>query len=112
MGGSERPDRDRGVGVTGSPILAEPSTPGVIQDFVDGYLVPVDPMDDLQVQLDESYAGSRPSFAYQLNALVAAVARGDRVVTDPDDGVANLQAIDAVYRAAGLPVRQSFAMLE
>jgi hypothetical protein len=23
-------------------------SPGIIQDFVDGYLVPVDPMDDLQ----------------------------------------------------------------
>jgi hypothetical protein len=50
MGGSERPDRDRGVGVTGSLIIAEPPIPGVIQDFVDGYLVPVDPMDGLQCE--------------------------------------------------------------
>ena len=44
MAGSERADEDRSVRV------AEPTTgpPGVIQDFVDGYLVPVNPMDDLQ----------------------------------------------------------------
>ena len=50
MGGGERTDRDGGTGVTGSPTPDVPSTPGVIQDFVDGYLVPVDPMDDLQCE--------------------------------------------------------------
>ena len=46
MAGSERPDEDRSVRV------AEPAaaSPGIIQDFVDGYLVPVDPMDDLQCE--------------------------------------------------------------
>lgn len=46
MGGSERTDEDRSVRLTESA----PSVPGVIQDFVDGYLVPVDPMDDLQCE--------------------------------------------------------------
>ena len=50
MGGGERPDRDGGAGLTGSSIAAELSAPGVIQDFVDGYLVPVNPMDDLQCE--------------------------------------------------------------
>jgi hypothetical protein len=36
--------RDRCAGVTGPT----PASPGVIQEFVDGNLVPVDPMDDLQ----------------------------------------------------------------
>ena len=43
MGGSERPDEDRGVRVTQPPATDS----GLIQEFVDGYLVPVDPMDDL-----------------------------------------------------------------
>lgn len=46
MAGSERPNEDRSVRV----IDAAPASPGVIQDFVDGYLVPVDPMDDLQCE--------------------------------------------------------------
>lgn len=46
MGGSERTDEDRSVRLTESA----PSAPGVIQDIVDGYLVPVDPMDDLQCE--------------------------------------------------------------
>jgi hypothetical protein len=46
MAGSERADRDDDIRVS------QPATPpaGVIQDFVDGYLVPVDPMDDLQCE--------------------------------------------------------------
>ena len=50
MGGGERPDRDRGAGMTGAPAADGSCAPGVIQDFVDGYLVPVDPMDDLQCE--------------------------------------------------------------
>lgn len=44
MAGSECADQD------GSIRVIEPAStpPGVIQDFVDGYLVPVDPMDGLQ----------------------------------------------------------------
>jgi len=46
MAGSERSDEDRSLRVAGPT----PVDPGVIQDFVDGYLVPVDPMDDLQCE--------------------------------------------------------------
>lgn len=46
MAGGERPDEDGSVRV----IHSLPPAPGVIQDFVDGYLVPVDPMDDLQCE--------------------------------------------------------------
>jgi len=44
MAGGERADEDRSIRVIG---LA-PAAPGVNQEFVDGYLVPVDPMDDVQ----------------------------------------------------------------
>ncbi|TDQ02259.1 hypothetical protein AXZ95_0532 [Leifsonia sp. 115AMFTsu3.1] len=46
MAGGERADRDDGVRV--SPPTTQSA--GVIQDFVDGYVVPVDPMDDLQCE--------------------------------------------------------------
>ena len=46
MAGGERPDEDRSV------CVADPAqaNPGVIEDFVDGYLVPVDPIEDLQCE--------------------------------------------------------------
>jgi len=46
MAGSERPDEDRSVRIADQAQVA----PGVIQDFVDGYIVPVDPMDDLRCE--------------------------------------------------------------
>lgn len=42
MAGNGDPDRDVSARVTESFAMQ----PGVIQDFVDGYLVPVDPMDE------------------------------------------------------------------
>lgn len=50
MDGGECPDGDRGAGVMELAAEGESPTPGVIQDFVDGYLVPVDPMDELQCE--------------------------------------------------------------
>jgi predicted dehydrogenase len=47
----------------------------------------------------------RPSYAYQLDAFTAAVAGLGPVLTDPADSIRNMTVIDAVYRAAGLPVR-------
>lgn len=44
MAGGERTDRDDDIRVS----QLAPPPPGVIQKFVDGYLVPVDPMDALQ----------------------------------------------------------------
>jgi predicted dehydrogenase len=48
----------------------------------------------------------RPTYAYQLDAFAAAVLRGEPVKTTPEDAVENMTVIDAIYRAAGLPLRQ------
>ncbi len=45
------------------------------------------------------------TYTYQLRAFAAAVLRGEPVVTTPEDAVANMRQVDAVYRAAGLPLR-------
>lgn len=48
----------------------------------------------------------RPTYAYQLDAFAAAVLRGEPVPTSPQDAIENMTVIDAIYRAAGLPLRQ------
>jgi predicted dehydrogenase len=48
----------------------------------------------------------RPSYSYQLDAFAAAVLRGGPVLTTPQDAIENMTVIDAIYRAAGLPLRQ------
>ncbi|MCV7440553.1 Gfo/Idh/MocA family protein [Mycobacterium seoulense] len=48
----------------------------------------------------------RPSYSYQLDAFAAAVLRGEPVKTTPEAAVDNMTVIDAIYRAAGLPLRQ------
>ena len=48
----------------------------------------------------------RASYAYQLDAFAAAVLRGEPVKTDPQDAIENMTVIDAIYRAAGLPLRE------
>jgi predicted dehydrogenase len=48
----------------------------------------------------------RPSYAYQLDAFAAAALRGEPVKTTPQDAVENMTVIDAIYRAAGLPLRE------
>jgi len=45
------------------------------------------------------------TYTYQLRAFVAAVRRGEPVPTGPDNAIANMRVIDAVYRAAGLQPR-------
>jgi predicted dehydrogenase len=50
--------------------------------------------------------GRRASYAYQLDAFAAAVLRGEPVKTSPEDAVENMTVIDAIYRAAGLPLRE------
>jgi predicted dehydrogenase len=47
------------------------------------------------------------TYTCQLRAFVAHVRSGTPVPTDADDGVANMRAIDAIYRAAGLRPRAS-----
>ena len=48
----------------------------------------------------------RATYAYQLDAFAAAVLRGEPVKTTPEDAVENMTVIDAIYRAAGLPIRE------
>jgi predicted dehydrogenase len=48
----------------------------------------------------------RASYAYQLDAFVAAVLRGAPVKTTPEDAIENMSVVDAIYRAAGLPLRE------
>lgn len=50
--------------------------------------------------------GRRASYAYQLDAFAAAVLRGEAVRTTPQEAVQNMTVIDAIYQAAGLPLRQ------
>ena len=45
------------------------------------------------------------SYAAQLDAFVEALRTGASPLTDGPDGVANMRVIDAIYRAAGLPLR-------
>jgi predicted dehydrogenase len=45
------------------------------------------------------------TYAYQLEAFTSAVLHGTPVLTPPPDSVQNMRVIDAVYRAAGLPIR-------
>ena len=46
------------------------------------------------------------TYTYQLEAFLAAVREGRPVLTPPSDAIANMAVIDAVYEAAGLPVRE------
>ena len=48
----------------------------------------------------------RSSYAYQLDAFAAAVQRGEPVMTTPEDAIENMTVIDAMYRAAGLSLRE------
>lgn len=48
----------------------------------------------------------RASYAYQLDAFAAAVLEGAPVKTSAEDAVRTMTVIDAIYRAAGLPVRE------
>jgi predicted dehydrogenase len=44
-------------------------------------------------------------YTYQLRAFAGAILHGEPVITTPEDAVANMTVIDAVYQAAGLPPR-------
>jgi predicted dehydrogenase len=47
----------------------------------------------------------KATYAYQLEAFTSAVLHGTAVLTPPADSVQNMRVIDAVYRAADLPIR-------
>lgn len=48
----------------------------------------------------------RSTYAYRLDAFAAAVLRGEPVKTTPKDAIENMTVIDAIYRAAGLSIRE------
>ena len=48
----------------------------------------------------------RSTYAYQLDAFVGAVLRGEPVRTTPEDAIENMTVIDSIYRSAGLRVRE------
>ncbi len=48
----------------------------------------------------------RATYDFQLEAFARAVERGDPILTGPDDSIATMTVIDAVYRAAGLEPRR------
>jgi predicted dehydrogenase len=52
---------------------------------------------------------SPTTFDYQLRHFCDCVADGSEPLTGGHDSVANMAAIDAIYRAAGLPLRQPWA---
>lgn len=51
--------------------------------------------------------GRTSTYTHQLRALHRAIRDGEPFPTTVDDGIANMELIDACYRAAGLPVRES-----
>lgn len=52
---------------------------------------------------------TRTTYAYQLDAFVAAIQRGEPVRTTPRDAAENMAVIDGIYSAAGLSLRQPAA---
>jgi predicted dehydrogenase len=54
------------------------------------------------------HAERRPSYLYQLEAFRNAALDGAPILTGAEDGVATMRVIDAIYTAAGLPIRPGF----
>lgn len=87
-------------------------TAKVIGDRGELRLHPVIPFQQFSVRSadgrrTERFFRSKTTYDYQLEAFAAAVLRGEPVKTTPADAVENMTVIDAIYRAAGLPVRQA-----
>jgi predicted dehydrogenase len=51
------------------------------------------------------FPSRRPTYSFQLDGFCDAVLRGGRVLTSPEDAVANMTVLDAVYRAANMRPR-------
>ena len=63
-------------------------------------------------QISEEVRDRRASYAYQLDAFLAAVNHGEPLLTDGWDGVRQMRVIDAAYAAAGLPLRGDESLLQ
>lgn len=57
-------------------------------------------------QAEVLYAGTTPSYEYQLKAFRDHVKKDTPIHTGPKDALAQAELLDALYEAAGLPVRQ------
>jgi len=60
---------------------------------------------DIGGKISHETVDRRPTYAYQLDAFIAAVERGEPLWTDGDDALAQMTVIDRCYEAAGLPIR-------
>jgi len=58
------------------------------------------------------HVAGEATYTCQLRAFIDHVRNGTPVPTGPDDAIANMRVIDAVYRAAGLKVRGTRAAIE
>ncbi|MEV6767274.1 Gfo/Idh/MocA family oxidoreductase [Nocardia sp. NPDC051030] len=83
------------VGESGSMRLINPVLPGM------GHLMVVRTEKGRRIR----QFGRRPSYDYQLDAFAGAVLHGEPIPTTPEDAVETMTVIDAVYQAAGLPLR-------
>ena len=63
----------------------------------------------LRVKSDDGsraeHVSRRPTYEYQLEAFVAAVGGGATNLTPPNDSIANMRVVDAIYEAAGMKPR-------
>ncbi len=60
---------------------------------------------DGRVQARTETPGTRPTYAYQLEAFARAIREGAPMLTDLDDAVANMEMIDTCYAGLGLDPR-------
>ena len=60
---------------------------------------------DVEGETSEEELDRRTSYAYQLDAFIAAVEDGQPLATDAEDAVKQMQLVDRCYEAAGLPLR-------
>jgi predicted dehydrogenase len=83
------------TGDAGSMTLNNPLAPQI------GHSLVLDVNDKQTTQVFDR----RPSYCYQLDAFLQAVASGKQPLTGADDAVRQMQVIDQCYEAAGLPIR-------
>ena len=60
---------------------------------------------DIEGEASEEELDRRTSYAYQLDAFIAAVEEGEPLATDAEDAVKQMRLVDRCYEAAGLPLR-------
>ena len=92
------PDRNFSLRIVGSH--GEATAPAFVEPHRDDRVLVRTPA-GVRVE----HLGTRSSYTYQLEVLVAALRHGSPVPTDADDAVATMTLIDRCYRLAGLPPR-------